>query len=164
MGHKQVDKFSVQKAHLKTLLTSMIIVSNNIMRFQITLTDKEEEIKGLKSLIKEGEKAIEIINSVVHYEILVSLYNSFFANKESYFATLVRTITKGNIKRWDRTKKGFNEFVLLEQEARAKSKKELEEKMKLQEEIKKAKEEGKKIEMVFENGKLQPRIVSEKSN
>lgn len=164
MGHKKKEnKVDVQKSRLKAIFTNMLATNYDIMRFQLTLTDKKEDIAGLKKLMKDTEKAMQIINSVVHYEILVSLYNTFINGKETYFTTLCKTINnKNTIKKWDRTKKGFDLFLKLESEARAKSKEEYEKKLKEQEMIKKAKEEGKKVEMVFIDGKLQPRIVEEK--
>lgn len=166
MGHEnKQQKLDVQKVKLKRLFCSIIDTNINVMDFQLTLTDKTEEIKGLKHFIKESKKAKEIINSVVHFEILASLYNSFLNGKESYFLSLVRTVnSKDTIVKWDRTKKGFKDFQQKELEARAKSEQELKDKMAMQEMIRKAKEEGKKIEMVYVDGKLQPTIVEDKAN
>ena len=166
MGHgKNFNKVNVQKEHLKKIFVSMLETNIAIMKLQITLTDKEEEIKGLKKFIKESEKAINIINSVVHYEILISLYNTFINKKETYFVTLCKTINnKKTIVRWDRTKKGFQEFVALEEEAKAKSKQEYEKKMEESRIIQQAREQGKRVEMVYVDGKLQPRIVDEQLN
>lgn len=165
MGQQDQTKLDVQKVKLKRLICSLIDTNINVMDFQLTLTDKEEEIKGLKHFIKESKKAKEIINSVVHYEILVSLYNSFLNGKESYFLSLVRTVNrKDTIVKWDRTKKGFKDFQQKEIEARAKSEQEIKDKKAMQETFRKAKEEGKKIEMVYVDGKLQPTIVEDKAN
>ena len=166
MGHKvKSNKLDVQKNRLKKLFADILNVNIDIMCFQLTFTDKEEEIKGLKKLIRESEKARDLIYSVCHYEILVSLYNTFINGKETFFVSLVKTINrKDTIVKWDRTKKGFDLFLKLESEARAKSKEEYEKKLAKQEMIKKAKEEGKKIEMVYIDGKLEPHIVEEKSN
>lgn len=165
MGHKKRNKIEVQKEELKHIFVTMLETHIGIMRFQLTLTEKPEEIKGLKQFIRLGEKGIEIISSINHYEILVSLYNTFIGGKETYYATLCKTInSKKTIIRWDRTQKGFKEFMALESEARAKSKEEYEKKLAEKEAIKKAKEEGKKVEMVYVDGKLQPRIVEEPLN
>lgn len=158
-------KLDVQKTKLKALFNKMISVNIAVMEFQLTLTDKEEEIKGLKHFIKESEKAQKIINSIAHYEILVSLYNSFMNGKESYFLSLVRTINnKATIVKWDRTKKGWQDFLNKEKAAKSKSEQEAKEMAEKQEMFRKAKEEGKKIEMVYADGKLQPTIVEEKPN
>ena len=166
MGQERKQaKLDVQKVKLKRLFCSIIDTNINVMDFQLTLTDKAEEIKGLKHFIKESKKAKEIINSIVHYEILTSLYNSFLNGKESYFLSLVRTVNrKDTIVKWDRTKKGFKEFQQKEIEARAKSEQEIKDKMAMQEMIRKAKEEGKKVEFALVDGKLQPTIVEDKAN
>ena len=159
------QKLDVQKTKLKALFNKMISVNIAIMEFQLTLTDKEEEIKGLKHFIKESEKAQKIINSIVHYEILVNLYNSFVNSKEIFYLTLVRTICKKDtIVKWDRTKKGFEEFLENEKLAKIKSEEEAKEMAAKEEMFRKAKEEGKKIEMVFVDGKLQPTIVDNEPN
>lgn len=156
------EKITKQKELLKKTFVKMLETNIEIMKFQMTLTDKEDDIKGLKKFVKQTEKAISIVQSVVHYEILVSLYNTFISQKETYFMTLCKTINnKETIVKWDRTEKGFKLFLQLENEAKAKSKEEYEKKLAQQEMIKKAKEEGKKIEMVYVNGKLEPRVVEE---
>lgn len=166
MGHNtKTNKIDVQKERLKTLFRSLIDTNIAIMRFQLTLTSDKNDIKGLKKFIKDSEKALEIVTNITHYEILVSLYNTFISGKETYFATLVKTINnKNTIVKWDRTQKGFKLFQELENQAKAKSQEEYTKRLEQQEMIKKAKEQGKKVEMVYVDGKLQPRIVEEKSN
>lgn len=165
MGHDKTDKLIVQKSLLKSIFTTMLETNIEIMKFQITMTDKEEEKKGLKKYINETKKAINVIFEVRHYEILISLYNTFLNGKETYFMALCKTINdKKTISRWDKSEKGFQEFLKLEAEAKAKSKEEYEKRLKDREMIIKAKQEGKKVEMVLEDGKLQPRIVEEKPN
>lgn len=154
-----------QKEKMKNIFYRMIDTNIAIMEFQTTLTDKKEEVKGLKHFIKESEKAKKIIESINHNEILASLYNSFINQKEVYFLTCVRTITnKNTIVKWDRTEKGFKEFLEMEKNARIKSEQEAKEVAERQALIEKAKKEGKKIEMVFVDGKLQPTIVDNKTN
>lgn len=163
MVHEKKSKVDVQKTRLKSIFLDMLRTNISIMQFQLTLTDDPKDKKGLKKFIKDSEKAIEIVTSITHYEILVSLYNTFLYGKETYFATLCKTINnKNTIVKWDRTEKGFKLFQKLESDAKARSKEEYEKKLKEQEMIKKAREEGKKVEMVYVDGKLQPRIVEEK--
>lgn len=166
MGHKKdINKLEVQKEKLKSVFFSMLDCEIAIMKFQLTLANEEKHIKGIKKVIKDSEKAKTIISGLVHYEILVSLYNAFINGKESFFVMLSSTInSKNKVNYWDKTKKGFQEFIILEEQAKAQTQKELDERLKQQEIIKKAKEEGKKIEMVFENGKLKPIIVEDKPN
>ena len=166
MGHKkEIDKLNVQKERLKKVFNRLLDTEIAIMQFQLTLASEDEHIKGIKKVIKDSEKAKKIVTSITHYEILVSLYNAFINGKESFYVMFSATINaKNKVTYWDRTKKGFQEFIKLEQEAKAQSQKDYEEKLKQQEIIKKAQEEGKKIEMVFQDGKLKPIVVEEKSN
>lgn len=166
MGHKkEIDKLNVQKERLKAVFNRLLDTEIAIMQFQLTLASEDEHIKGIKKVIKDSEKAKKIVTSITHYEILVSLYNAFVNGKESFYVMFSATINaKNKVTYWDRTKKGFQEFVALEQQAKAQSQKDYEERLKQQEIIKKAKEEGKKIEMVFQDGKLKPIVVEEKSN
>ena len=136
-----------------------------IMEFQLTLTSEPEHIKGIKKVIKDSLKAKDIVISITHFEILASLYNSFVNGKESFYVMLSSTLnSKNKVTYWDRTKKGFKEFIALEEQAKAQTQKELEERLAQQEMIKKAQAEGKKIEMVYENGRLKPIIVDNKTN
>lgn len=151
-----------QAEQLKAIFTKMLETNIEIMNFQITLTKKEDEIRGLKKFIRYTKKAIDIVNSVKHQDILISLYNAFLNGKETYFMSLVRTVNnKDTITKWDKSEKGYKEFLKLEEEARAKSKEEYEKKLAEQKAIQEARASGKKVEMVYENGKLTPRIVEE---
>lgn len=166
MGHKNTKtKADVQKERLKALLISILQANEKIMVFHKTLTEDKKAIQVINKSIKQSRKAIEIISQVKHIEILNSLYNALVSGKENYFALFGSVIlAKNNVVKWDTTEKGFQEFLRLEAEAKAKSKKEYEEKLKQQEMIKKAKEEGKKIEYAYKDGKLQPLIVEDKPN
>ena len=166
MGHKaNIDKLSVQKTKLKCVFNALLETEIRIMDFQLTLTDDAETQKAIKKVIKDSRKAQEIVTKITHYEILVSLYNAFVNNKESYYVMLSATINaKNKITRWDRTEKGFKEFLLLEQQAKAQTQKELEERKQQQEMLQQAKKDGKKIEFAYENGKLKPIIVETKPN
>ena len=166
MGHKKkMSKVDVQKAKLKSLFNMMLATTKEILLFQLTISNDLENTKGIKKLIKECEKAQEIVMSITHLEILISLYNTFINGKETYFLTLSKLINnKNTIKKWDRTEKGFKLFQELENQAKAKTQEEYTKQLEQQEMIKKAKEQGKKVEMVYIDGKLQPRVVEEKSN
>lgn len=166
MGHRQKPtKLDVQKERLKVVFSRLLETERAIMSFQLTLATEQKHISGIKKVMKDCNKAINIINSVVHYEILVSLYNAFINGKESFYVLLSSTInSRGKVKYWDSSKKGFQEFLELEEQAKAQSQKEYEEKLEQQKIIQKAKDEGKKIEMIFQDGKLKPIIVGDETN
>lgn len=143
----------------------MLQMNHDIMNFHKTLTNDEKALKIINKSIKTTKRAMEIVGQVKHIEILQSLYNTLLSGKENYFVILPTLLTnKNQVIRWDTTEKGFNEFLELERNAKEKSKQEHEEYVKQQEIIKKAKEDGKKVEFAYENGKLKPIIVEEKTN
>ena len=148
-----------QREHLQNILISIIDSEIAILQFQKSIAKDQKDKSGLNKMINKGRKAKDVIRDLRHTEILISLYNTFVNGKESYFVMVERTITSKNTQKWDKTEKGFKEFVALEEQAKAKSKEEYEERMKQREMIINAKKQGKKVEMIFENGKLTPVIV-----
>ena len=163
MGQEKLNKkLNVQKEGLKKIFVKMIATNIAIIEFQLTLTTKKEEIEGLKNIIKRSNRAIDIVNNIDHYEILISLYNAFINRKEPYFVSLVCTIDRKIINKWDKTEKGFQEFLEEENKAIEKTTEEELEKRKTAEYIQKARAEGKKVEMMYVDGKIKPVIVNEK--
>lgn len=158
-----MNKSELQKQTLKNIIINLLNTNISIMEFGKLLTKEEKEIRFYKKAIRHSKKAIELVQGIEHIEILSSLYNSFISGKEAYFITLEVVISK-NVQKWDKTKKGFEEFLRLDEEARNKFKQEADERNKSMETIKKAREEGKKVEMVFENGKITPVVVEEPLN
>ena len=157
------DKLSVQKERMKNVFNTMLDSEIAIMQFQLTLACEEEHIKGIKKVISQCKKAKEIISGIVHYEILVSLYNTFVNGRESFFVMLSSTIvSKNKVNYWDKTKKGFEIFKELEANARAQSQKDYEERKKQMEIVEQAKKDGKNVEYIYKDGKIQPLIVDDK--
>lgn len=153
-----------QNNKLKKMLVSLAETNIAIMEFNLTLVKNQADIKITKDLIKMSKKAIKMINSVQHNEILVDLYNSFVAGNMPLFITFVRTITLSKIKRWDNTKKGYKEFLEARAAAIAKTEEELKAKKEEQERIAKARAEGKNVELMYKDGKVKYVIVEEKPN
>lgn len=164
MGHKTINKAEVQNKRLKKALSSLIETTIAIMDFNLTLVKEEKDIKVTKQLIRDGEKAIEIISSIKHNEILVDLYNSFLVGNMPFFVAATRTMSMPKkIKHWD-TEKGFKDFIKAQEKAFAQCDKELEEKKKEREFVEKAKAEGKNVELMYHKGKIKPVVVEEKPN
>lgn len=165
MGQQIKDKSNVQKRALKKIFLDILKSNEDIMCFHRTLTKDEKSRKVIDKSIKQTRKAMKIIEQVEHIEILNSLYNALISGKENYFVLFGTLITsKNNVVKWDKTEKGFKEFLRLEAEAKAATKKEYEDKLKQQEILEQAKKDGKKIEYAYEDGKLKPLIVEDKPN
>ena len=150
-----------QIEYLKQVFINFLETEIAILRFQKSLSKRGKDRKGLDEMIKNSEKAIETVRDLKHIEILTSLYNAFLSQKEHYFIMVEKTLNSENVEKWDKTEDGFKEFLELEETEKAKSQQELEEKKKQAETIAKARAEGKKIEMILEDGKLKPVIVEE---
>lgn len=166
MGHNtQKNKINVQKSLLKDIFVNMLDTNIAILKFQKTLTTSEKELKGINNWIKMTKTAKNIVVSIEHNEILASLYNAFVNGKESYFVAMSYTLTnKKKIRYWDRTKKGFKEFLEKESDAIEQDDKDKKEKKEMVETLKKAKEQGKRVEFMYVDKKLKPVIVNEKPN
>ena len=150
-----------QIEYFKQVFINFLETEIAILRFQKSLSKRGKDRKGLDEMIKNSEKAIETVRDLKHIEILTSLYNAFLSQKEHYFIMVEKTLNSENVEKWDKTEDGFKEFLELEETEKAKSQQELEEKKKQAETIAKARAEGKKIEMILEDGKLKPVIVEE---
>lgn len=164
MGQKiKMNKSELQKSKLKSVLISLLSTEIALFEFERTLLTDEKDIQACKNLIQKGKKAQEIIANVEHTDILSSLFNSWFAGKETYYLSLAVTINK-DVRRFDKTKKGYQEFLIKEKEARAKYEEEREEQIRNKAIIEKARAEGKKVEMTLVNGKVVPIVVEEPKN
>ena len=141
----------------------MLEVNISNLTLHKTFVEKQEEKDGLDRLIENTNHAIEVVKNVKHEDILVSIYNTFMAGKDTYFVMLSQNIVK-NVEKWDMSEEGYQEFKKLDEEAREQFKKEQEEKKKQQEVIEQAKKEGKKIEYIYKDGKMIPSIVEPKKN
>lgn len=148
---------------LKNIMVDMIKLNYDVLKFHMTLSKDEKEIRGYKKLLRMSNKAIEIISSVNHQDILELLYNNFISGRESVSAILVASINK-YVNTWDKSEKGYKQFKEYEKEnyeARIES---IKRKQEMSQKIKKAKEEGKKLDFVYDNGKVVPVVREEKTN
>jgi len=148
---------------LKNVISALLNTNIEIMQFHLLLDIDEKSKKICRKAIRESKKAIETISHIQHIEILTSLYNSFVYGKENYFVIIAPTINKKALY-WDTSEKGFQEFIKLENEAREQAKEKYQKRLEQEQMIKKAKDEGKKVEMVYKDGELTPLVVEEKPN
>lgn len=155
----KIDK----KKYLVNILKKVLEANIEIMTYYKFIASDDKSKKVCSKSIKQSKLAIEKLTHTKHIEILVSLYNTIVAGKEVVFVSGGSLICSKQFDRWDKTEKGFKEFLALEEENRKVQKEKIEEQRKTQEMVAKAKEEGKEVEMVYDNGKLKP-VIKEKSN
>ena len=128
--------------------------------------ENKESIEAINKNIRASKKALNNIEKINHIEILRSLYGNLITNKEMVFALAPALINSKKCKYWDTTKSGFDEFMALEQEANEIAKKKFEQQAKEQEMVEKAKQEGKKVEYVYDQveKRNKPMIIEENNN
>ena len=148
---------------IKDIVIAMLKVNIANLEFQKSVSEVKEHKKTFTKLINHTIKSMELVRNIKHEDILVNIYNSFVHGHEAFYIALSESVYK-NVKRWDTTAIGYKEFKELEKEAIEKTDKEIAEKKKLADTIKKAKAEGKKIEYMFVDGHIKPVIVDDKLN
>lgn len=154
---------NIKKNKLIEIVVKLLESNISLIKFQRELDSDKTHHKTYEKLIRHSLNAINQVKNCQHIEILASLYNSFVSGKEQYFIIVSESIYK-NLKKWDTTKKGFEEFTRLDNEAREQFAKESKERQAQLDAVKKAREEGKKVDFVLQNGKVVPVIVDDTKN
>ena len=155
-----------EKKAIISVLTSILTTSISVMNFYKTVALDEKSKEICDKSIKNAEIGIEKIKKIKHIEILRSLFGHIVLGKEPYYAMCGSLCSFEKIDFWDKTKTGFDEFMKLEELGKQEELKKQEEIKKNKEVIKKAQEEGKNVEMLYdkETKTIKPIIVEEKSN
>lgn len=154
-----------KRDYLINIIESYLKVNVDLMSyFKALAKDRKGKLACTKS-IRSTEQAINHLRQIKHIEILEYLYSVFIGNNAMAYAVSGSMVLSSKIKEWD-TEEGIVEFRdLIEKQ---KQENELKQKQ-AQEKIdamKKAKEEGKDVELVYDNESkgLKPLIVDEKPN
>lgn len=148
------------------IMTNILETNIKIMLYYREIASNKESKAICNKSIKESKVGIKMLPTINHIEIIRSLFNHLVNGKEQYYVMSGSLCSYDKIIEWDTTEDGFKEFIKLEDEGVKKSQQEFEEKQKQAEMIKKAQEEGKTVEMIYDNEakKVKPIIVEEKSN
>ena len=156
MGH--VDK----KKHLVRILTKLLETNIALMSYFKEIASDTQSKRVCTKSIRLSKKAIEELPSVIHVEVLQSLYNTLVSGKENTFALAGSLITSKQMYKWDKTEKGFKEFLAIEEEQKKKHEQVVKEQQESREIIEKAKKDGKRVEMALVDGKYKPVIIEDK--
>lgn len=155
----EIDK----KKYMVKIITKVLETNIEIMTYYKFLASDDKSKKVCAKSIKQSKLAIEKLSHIKHIEVLVSLYNTIVSGKEVIFVSGGSLICSKQFDRWDKTEKGFKEFLALEEENRKIQREQAEQQKKTQEMVAKAKAEGKEVEMIYDNGKSKP-VIKEKPN
>ena len=102
--------------------------------------------------IKTTQKAIQYLYEIKHLDILEYLYSSFVGNNIMAYSVSPKMVLSPKIKEWD-IDKNHQEFVDYVEELRIYEERKAQERQESQLAIQKAKEQGKKVEMVYDKDK-----------
>lgn len=132
--------------------------------YKSVATTRKEKYVCTKS-IKSSKQAIDHLRQINHIEILDYLYSTFVGNNVIAYSVSGKIVLSNKLKEYD-SDSGIQEF----REMVETQKKEREQKEKQRQEtlnaVRKAKEQGKKVEMVWDKDTktTKPMIVEEKVN
>lgn len=155
-------KVENRKKFLARILIKLLECNISLMSYYHEIATDTSSKRVCSKSIRLSKKAIEEVPHIKHVEILQSLYNTLISGKENVFALSGSLITSKQLQKWDKTEKGFQEFIAIEKEQREKYEQAMKEREENARIIEKAKKEGKKIEMAFIDGKPKPVIIEEK--
>ena len=154
-----------KRKHLIKVIQTYLETSIALMEyFKSVATTRKEKYVCTKS-IKSSLQAINHLREIKHIEILDYLYSTFIGNNIIAYSVSGKVVLSQKLKEYD-TDEGFAEFLEMVES----QKREQEEKIKQRQDnmnaIKKAKEQGKKVEMVWDKDTktVKPMIVEEKVN
>lgn len=139
-----------KRQKMERVIAKMLETNIALMDFYKDIAPDDKAKKVCDKSIRQSKRALKVLTSINHDEIVCSLYNSLVSGKESMFVIVSALICSKQTKIWDTTKKGFQEFISLEKQGLEDERKEKEEKAKEQEAIAKAKAEGKQIDYIVD--------------
>lgn len=151
------------KTEIIKILNKIIDVSEELTIFNKSLVKDPNERTKFNKFLKLCQQAREYLPTIKHEDVLVSLYRNIVCGKESVYTMCPALICHKATRHFD-TEKGHAEFLKLEKVAREEEKKAAEEIAKKRETIKIAKEQGKKLDFIVKDGKMEQVVVDTKDN
>lgn len=111
---------------------------------------KPEILKVLDKSIDNSVNAISLVKEIVHLEILRAIYNDYVNKISTHLVMGGSLVCSPKIQEWDKTESGFTEFTIANKEAIKLAKKKAKEQEESREAIRKAQEQGKKVQMLVD--------------
>ena len=122
--------------------------------------------KVFNKSILQSKKSLVLVKEIKHIEILRAVYGDIVGRSSGILMLCGTEICSKQLKIWDNSEKGFKEFLELQEENQKIMAQKLKEKQESAEIMKKAKEQGKKVEMLYDTvaKKVRPVVMEEKNN
>lgn len=146
-----------------SVLNRIIDVAIAMCDLNKTLTNDKVARQKLNKFAKMCEKAKEYLPTIKHDEVLFGIYKNVVTGKESLYTMCPSLILHKATKHFD-TEKGFKEYLKLEKVAAEEEKKAAEKILEKQKAVANAKQEGKNVEFVYKDGKMEQVVVDKGNN
>lgn len=152
-----------KRDYLVRIINTYLTTAETIMLYlKDNATDRSSKLTCNKS-IREIEQAKVFVNEVKHIEILEYLYGTFIGNSVIAYSVSGKIINSKKLHYFD-SENGFDDFLKMIEENKQKALEKEKKQKETQEMLKKAKEEGKKVEYVYdkETKTTRPMIIEDK--
>lgn len=155
----------MKQRELQITAISKMLESNIAIMTCYKNTQKDTKIISVcEKSIRESKKALRYLPTIKHDDIIDSLFRTLTVNSVQLFTIIGPLINGKQVKDWDNTENGYQEFLHLEEEAQQIAEEKKKQQIADQEAIKKAKEQGKKVDYVYKDGKMKPVVMEEDNN
>lgn len=158
---KKQERIYLEDAIVKAL---QLNISNCCFLKQVNKENKQI-VETLDKSIEQSLKAFDLLKDIEHLEILRAIYNDYVNKIASHLLMGGALVCSPKIQEWDKSEIGFREFTIANKEALKIAKQKAKEQEENRLAIEKAKEEGKKISMVYDpqTKQLKP-VIDNESN
>lgn len=155
-----------EKKFLVNILTKLMHTNIAIMELYKKIAVDEKSVEICDKSIEQCNVGLVKIRRIKHIDILRSLYGQLIANREPYFASSGSLCSYEKIDEWDNDEEKFNEFMESENKDREEIARKQQEVIEQRDKINKAREEGKKVEMLYDEKTktMKPVIVDDIEN
>ena len=145
-----------KREYLINIISSYLTTNLTMMSFLREQAPNSHAKRVCTKNIKTTQKAIQYLYEIKHLDILEYIYSSFVGNNIMAYSVSPKMVLSPKIKEWD-IEEHHQEFVDYVEELRIYEERKAQERQESQLAIQKAKEQGKKVEMVYD--KEQKKVV-----
>ena len=155
-------KDSKKREYLIRIIYNYLITNTALMEYYKAVAPDTKSKRVCTKCIKSTHKAIERLDTIKHIEILEYLYSTFIGNNVIAYSVSPKLVLSKKISEWD-SDKHFQEFLDEMEEQRIYRERKEQERIESQKAMQRAKEMGKKVQMVYnkEKGIVEPMIVED---
>lgn len=158
-------KVEKKKEYLQKIIRNYLLTSLEIMNYLKAVADTKKSKLVCNKSIKNINQALVFVNEVKHIEVLEYLYGLFIGNNVIQHSISGNVINSKKLREYD-TDKGFDDFLKMVKEQKEQALEREQKRKESLEALKKAKEMGKKVEMVYDpqTKTTKPMIIEDKPN